>query len=796
MALASGTRFARGYTIQSVIAAGGFGITYLGTHDALQRACAIKEHFPRQFAYRDSASSDVRPTDPATYGWALDRFIQEGRSLARCSHPNVVGVADVFEANGTAYMVLNYEDGSSFKNWLDGLKRPPTKAEIDRLLAPLLDALDFVHGQGLLHRDIAPDNIMIRTDGTPCLIDFGAARQAMAQRSQVMSAIVKTGYSPPEQYTTSGRAQGPWSDIYALGATLYRAVSGRVPPEATERQIDDELLPTAQDVASREAYRPSFLAGIDAALRLKQAERPQTVAAWRAMLSAVSTPRIDGSASTTAETAAVREVTFSGLPGERPVTPRRPRRTSVLAVALVAVLLAAGGSYAFRHAMTSPITDPALLAELNKPTDKHVKDPAILARLEYDIDITGPHETVRKAIDALPAKQREGAMKLWAARNAAEVEAAKRKADDEARTRAETERQRLAMLQPPSVVGITVEGSERAVTALDLARARQRAHLANLSAQTANNAARSAAHESVIVTPAQDQNAQTIAAEAKRRAEDETRRRDPIAALVPGSRESARDRLVDGSACSFCPEMVVAPAGGFTMGSPESEPQRGSDEQQVLVTIARPFAVGKFAVTFDEWDACVADGGCNGHKPGDQGWGRGKRPVINVHWDDAKTYAAWLSQKTGKTYRLLSEAERKYATRAGTTTPFWWGSSIAPAQANYNGSVEPYKGGGSKGEYRQRTLPVESFQPNPWGLYQVHGNLWEWTEDCWIDRYTGNPGNGEARTTGCTDAGRRVVCGGSWHGDPQFLRSAFRARFLTRVRFNNLGFRLARTLNP
>ena len=212
MALASGTRFARGYTIQSVIAAGGFGITYLGTHDALQRACAIKEHFPRQFAYRDSASSDVRPTDPATYGWALDRFIQEGRSLARCSHPNVVGVADVFEANGTAYMVLNYEDGASFKNWLDGLKRPPTQAEIDRLLAPLLDALDFVHGQGLLHRDIAPDNIMIRTDGTPCLIDFGAARQAMAQRSQVMSAIVKTGYSPPEQYTTSGKAQGPWSD--------------------------------------------------------------------------------------------------------------------------------------------------------------------------------------------------------------------------------------------------------------------------------------------------------------------------------------------------------------------------------------------------------------------------------------------------------------------------------------------------------------------------------------------------------------------------------------------------------
>jgi formylglycine-generating enzyme required for sulfatase activity len=246
--------------------------------------------------------------------------------------------------------------------------------------------------------------------------------------------------------------------------------------------------------------------------------------------------------------------------------------------------------------------------------------------------------------------------------------------------------------------------------------------------------------------------------------------------------------------CPTCPEMVVVPAGSFTMGSPANEPERLSNEAQVRVSIAAPFAVGRFAVTFDEWDACAADGGCNGYKPNDQGWGRGKHPVINVNWDDAKAYASWLSRKTGKTYRLLSEAEREYVTRGGTTTPFWWGSSITPKQANYDGSADPYKGGGSKGEQRQRTVPVDSFEPNQWGLYNVHGNVWEWTEDCWNDSNTGNPGDGEARTTG--DCSTRVVRGSSWLSHPQFLRSAYRLRVSTGNRYSLYGFRLARTLAP
>jgi formylglycine-generating enzyme required for sulfatase activity len=252
--------------------------------------------------------------------------------------------------------------------------------------------------------------------------------------------------------------------------------------------------------------------------------------------------------------------------------------------------------------------------------------------------------------------------------------------------------------------------------------------------------------------------------------------------------------------CDNCPEMVVVPAGSFIMGSAESEQERSTTEgPQHRVTFAQSFAVGKFSVTFEEWDACVADGYCNGYRPSDQGWGRGRHPVINVGWNDAYAYAVWLSRKTGAAYRLLSEAEREYVARAGTTTPFSWGSSISPQQANYDGNYT--YGDGTKGEYRQRTLPVDSFQPNPWGLYQVHGNVWEWTQDCWHDNYAGAPSDGSAWKGGCR--GYRVVRGGSWSSNPKDLRAAYRyyytggvSEYPGGVRYEVHGFRVGRTLFP
>jgi formylglycine-generating enzyme required for sulfatase activity len=243
--------------------------------------------------------------------------------------------------------------------------------------------------------------------------------------------------------------------------------------------------------------------------------------------------------------------------------------------------------------------------------------------------------------------------------------------------------------------------------------------------------------------------------------------------------------------CEKCPEMIVAPAGSFTMGSPEAEKERRPAEGPPhLVRFARPFAVGRYAVTFDEWDACVAEGGCSGYRPPDQGYGRGRRPVINVSFEDAKTYAAWLSRKTGKTYRLMSEAEREYVARAGTSTPFWWGAAIAPSQANYDGRY--VYGGGVAGENRQRTLPVDALPANPFGLYQVHGNVWEWVEDCYNATYAGAPADGSAWASG--DCNRHVLRGGAWNYAPSSLRAAVRLPSAPIERRSYFGIRLARSL--
>ena len=245
--------------------------------------------------------------------------------------------------------------------------------------------------------------------------------------------------------------------------------------------------------------------------------------------------------------------------------------------------------------------------------------------------------------------------------------------------------------------------------------------------------------------------------------------------------------------CDDCPEMVVVPAGSYMMGSPASEEARDGDEGPMhQVTIAQPFAVGKYEVTFAEWEACVAGGGCNGYRPGDNVWGRGRRPVINVSWKDAQAYVRWLSDQTGEAYRLLSEAEWEYVARAGTTTPFHFGETISTEQANYDGDFT--YGSGRKGEDRGETVPVGRFPANAFGLYDVHGNVWEWTQDCWNKSYAGAPSNGGAWERGACSG--RVLRGGSWVNAPRYLRSAYRFRGSAGDRYDNLGFRLARTLTP
>ena len=232
------------------------------------------------------------------------------------------------------------------------------------------------------------------------------------------------------------------------------------------------------------------------------------------------------------------------------------------------------------------------------------------------------------------------------------------------------------------------------------------------------------------------------------------------------------------------PAMVVLPTGRFRMGDLSGD---GDDDERPVrtVTINRPIAMGRYPVTFEDYDRFVVAMGAE--RPDDRGWGRGRRPVINVSWHDARAYTAWLSEQTGKRYRLPSESEWEYAARAGTETAYSWGNEIGVNRANGLDS-------GSKWSDRQ-TSPVGSFEPNAFGLYDMHGNVREWVEDCWHDNYEGAPSDGRAWTSGGDSSGA-VVRGGSWYVNPRVLRSAFRFGYTPSDRGNTVGFRLVQDLNP
>lgn len=253
--------------------------------------------------------------------------------------------------------------------------------------------------------------------------------------------------------------------------------------------------------------------------------------------------------------------------------------------------------------------------------------------------------------------------------------------------------------------------------------------------------------------------------------------------------EAAGDGPVAGATLrdcpEVCPEMTIVPAGSFVMGSPKGEKDRVGDEgPQRTVQIARPLLVSTYEVTFEQWDACAAAGGCARHRrPGDNGWGRGTRPAINISYADAQDYLAWLSDTTGHHYRLLSEAEWEYAARGGTTTRFSWGDDAGAGHANCDGC-------GSRWD-NAMTAPVGSFAPNGYGLHDMLGNTWEWTEDCWVPHYKEAPVDGSAKSSGrCT---RRAVRGGAWNDDPAYLRSAARNWQPASARLkDNGGLRIAR----
>ena len=408
------------YLFERVLGAGGFGITYLAQEETLKRKVAIKEFLPRDIAVRGAGGVTVHPVSSAEsqdYEYGLERFRDEARTLVSFRHPNIVAVHRLLEANNTAYLVMEYEEGDSLDQILkrDGSL---TGAEVREIVIPLLDGLERVHQAGFLHRDIKPANIYIRHDGSPVLIDFGAARQAIGEHSRSLTAIVSTGYAPMEQYSVHGK-QGAYSDLYALAATAYKALIGKRPPEAIRRVADDPYIPAV--IAGRGKADASLLKAIDWALVMEAGDRPQSVDAWLAALRGEAP----------AGTIVAGSVATPDLPPARDEEPTkvRPKQKSRrraapwligggLALAVSAAL--AGGWFVYDARQTERLETAARLAAERQEAE---------LREAEEARQTAAAEARRKAVEDARRRARAAARRKAA-------EAARRKTAEDARSKA------------------------------------------------------------------------------------------------------------------------------------------------------------------------------------------------------------------------------------------------------------------------------------------------------------------------------------------------------------------------
>ncbi|TXS94126.1 protein kinase [Parahaliea maris] len=438
------------YVIQSVLGQGGFGITYLAHDTNLDKAVAIKEYLPQQFARRlqDSRVEALSEDTRGQYQWGLDRFISEARTLSRFEHPNIVRVHAVFEENGTGYMVMSYEQGEGLQ---DILKRQGKldEATLLGILRPLLEGLELVHRQNFIHRDIKPDNIYIRGDGSPVLLDFGSARQSIEDQPQAMTVMVTPGYAPFEQYSSDSNDQGPWTDIYGLGATSYKAITGRLLTNAVERSktemgggpgpVAGELLKSTED-----GYSEALLRAVNHAIAFDPKKRPQTVREWLAEL----------------PTPSQLADTVVDVPPAPPIKPRAQqagsRRGIYLAVAAVLLVAAGAGAYFLQQGAARPAAAEPVPTQAALPADTPPAEPATPPQQSGDQTAAAPIEEESRAApvamvsppaaeapadDPQAEAERREQERLEAARLEQEREAAQRQEEER------QERERLARQQ-------------------------------------------------------------------------------------------------------------------------------------------------------------------------------------------------------------------------------------------------------------------------------------------------------------------------------------------------------------
>lgn len=733
--LPAGTRLHE-YVIERVLGHGGFGITYLAHDTNLDKKVAIKEYLPNDLAARapDSTVTVRSPESREAFQWGLESFIKEARVLGKFSHASLIQVHRYFEANDTAYFVMDYAQGVT----LAAVMRTEgalSEERLRRILFPILNGLEEVHRLGVLHRDIKPDNIILREGSLPVLIDFGAARQTLSTMTRSVMSVLTAGYAPIEQYATSGN-QGPWTDIYAIGAVAYRALSGQKPVDAINRIRNDPMVPASS--LGRGRYADSFLAAIDWALAVNPEDRPSSVAEFKRALDGQLTPPLPAQGAATPRHAAARPPWRPVDEGDGPTTIRRKREEStkgsrwavgagILAGTLVLGLVAT--SVLMRSRPPAPAaTEPASSAAA-EPT------PNPAAPVQADTaPPAGPASPSSKTAPASPSAQ------------TASPTAPAATAPQRAARTAEAPAQ-----QAPAPVA-TAPPQHAAAPAIPAAAAP--APAAKPQEPAASPAARPA--------PAS------------------------IATLAP---------LSVFQDCPQCPRMIALPAGSFQMGATPADNGNAWEGPAHAVTLARPFAIGRHEVTVREWQACVRAAACDAADAGPVTGDAAQAPAVNVSWSQAQAYTTWLTRETGRRYRLPTEAEWEYAIRARTTTARYWAGDRTKQCRYGNGADQsaltrdPKLPAVECDDGFPVLAPVGSFEANAFGLLDMAGNAWEWTQDCWRESYQGAPADGRALELPTCE--RRVIRGGSWRARANSLRSFGRGHSPPETRSEDLGLRVA-----
>ena len=776
-----GTRIGE-YEITSILGQGGFGITYKAWDHTLECDVAIKEYFPKQLASRDSDTISIKTTissDQNAFVIGLKSFVKEAQVLAKFQHPAIVPVKRLVQANDTAYMIMGFVEGESLADYLHVHKNKVDPKTLSKWTKELLSGLRVVHAQGLLHRDIKPGNVYIKADGGAMLLDFGAARQSAGEASMSVTGLFTAGYSPPEQYSDRTTNQGPWSDIYALSATLYRCVKGKKPAAAPDRtesihEEEGDLIKVLTPKNTR-GYDAGFLSAINRGLDIRRTKRLQSVEEFEvAMSSSGKTSAATNNTTPTKKADSAKK----GAAGKKAAGTKKAGARGVTA-----------GGNSSSAGVSKPASKPAL--STRRPVESLFESGESTSSAQGRQKLTplktaGLNTTKTTQVSkgkSKPSRPLSGsATKPAATQNSVGTQRSGASANTISSSSKGGEASSswpfvfIAIVVLIIIIGLTTNyqsatpvinpdpvnpaPSSEAETArlwistnVDGAKVFLRDEPAHVTYYDGIPLAKTT-HRIRILANGYEPVTTTVDLRVRTRWSF---------TLAPSKTTPAQLGIT----------LANIPAGSFRMG--DMTGNGDSNEKPVRAVSVSGFKLMTTEVTWNHYQPCIDAGVCM--DPKDKGWGRGDRPVIYVSWNTVQTYINWLEEQTGLSWRLPSEAEWEYAARAGTTTDYNWNSnSIAANQANYDES-----GNG-------KTVAVGRYPANRWGLYDMHGNVWEWTQDCWNESYQGAPSDGETWERG--DCSNRVMRGGAWVGSARGLSSSYRYKHNTFSGFSGVGFRL------